>query len=180
MNLAFITEMAPAVIRLQISNVFFTFHVFGADDAASMKSFQSSQSAAAGIVGYGEIMINDLLDGIVGEVIIAIEDEKQFALGEIDASVDSTVFSTIGLALVCDAESAILGYAYDGFIFLRDFCHEALDYVGCIVGATIVHNNPLKCIRCLTAQAFVASREQVSTVVGRSEDGDKGIGHCQD
>ena len=76
MNLAFVTEMAPAVIRLQISNVFFTFHVFGADDAAIVKSFQSSQSAAAGIVGYGEIMINDLLDGIVGEVVIAIEDEE--------------------------------------------------------------------------------------------------------
>ena len=82
------------------------------------------------------------------------------------------VFSAIGLSQVCDAESAILGYAYDGFIFLRDFCHEATNDIGCVVGATIVHYDPLKCIRCLTAKAFVTSREQVSTVVGRSEDGD--------
>ena len=93
-------------------------------------------------------------------------------MGEIDASVDSTVFSAIGLALVCDAESVILGYAYDCFIFLRDFCHEAPDNIGCVVGATIVHYNPLKCIRCLTTQAFVASRKQVSTVVCWREDGD--------
>ena len=177
MNLAFVTEMPPAVIRLQISDVFFTFHVFGADDAASMKSFQSSQSTATGVVSYGDIMINDLLDGIVGEVVIAIEDEEQFALGEVDASVDSTVFSAIGLAMVCDAERAILGYTYDGFIFLRDFCHEAPDDIGCVVGATIVHYDPLKCIRCLTAQAFVASREQMRPVVGWGEDSDEEVGH---
>ena len=76
MNLAFVTEMPPAVIRLQISDVFFTFHILWKDDAAIMKSFQGTKTTAAGIVGYGEIMINDLLDGIVCEVIIAVEDEE--------------------------------------------------------------------------------------------------------
>ena len=101
-NLAFVAELAFDIIKLQTGNVFFAGQTAGADSVAVVEGFQCTDTSATGIAGNGTVVFNHLLYGVIREIVVAVEDKEEGALGHTDTAVDRSMLAPIGLALIGD------------------------------------------------------------------------------
>ena len=94
---------------------------------------------------------------VIGEVVIAVDGEEQFARSFPYTAVDRTVFASVFLPNVPDRDASL--------------CLKLANNSFGVVGATVVDNQPFEITETLTTQAFVQCPDQMGTVVGGSEYG---------